>query len=486
MPDMDINIANPKLETTGSPPPKRRRYFFMILLLVGAVFFSCKLLYTTKLTTIGGSTLSPRERPWLVAVKQFFFHANPTITGFSEDHINILVLGIGGPGHDGPYLSDTNILASIKPSTKEVALLSIPRDLGVPVKNHGWRKINSASAFGEAERPGAGGDYAREVFADVFKTNIPYYVRVDFTAFQEIVDAVGGIEIDVPNSFTDASFPAENNAYQTVHFDAGAQIMGGVRALIYARSRHGDNGEGSDFARSRRQEQVMLALKQKVLSLGTLTNPAKLAAVYQSITSHIATNLSLDQLLYLTNLTRDVQKPHTVVFDSSPNGFLINSTGENGAFILSPKTGNFDTMIAAIQNIFMSSSTLITTPVATNITASTAPTEFAKLEIQNGTWRVGLAAKWEETMRATGFPVIRIGNSLQRPVDKTVVYILNPKTPSSAIKSASRLTNAPFSTVLPDWLKVSYDNPTTPESETGMKYNTDADLLIVLGTDAKE
>lgn len=489
MPDQEINIVDPK---PLPPEPNGRpyaRYFFSLFILIGVLVLGYKIITAPTPQSLGGRVLAPSRTPWLSAVKQFFFHSNPGMTGFEDDRINILVLGIGGSGHDGPYLSDTNIIVSIKPSTNEVALISVPRDLAAPVGKYGWRKINSADAFGEMESPGNGGDFARQIFSDVFKTSIPYYVRIDFSAFQEIIDAVGGITVNVPKSFTDTTFPTANYGVQTISFTAGEQNMNGETALNFSRSRHGDNGEGSDFARSRRQELVMLALKDKILSLGTLSNPAKLQAMYTALTSHINSNLTFEQLVYLAGFAKEIQHPRTIVFDSSPGGFLVNATGEDGAFILSPVTGSFDAMSNAINGVFNTSSTPVvnTVAVTTPTPVTTLPTNISsRVEIQNGTWRVGLASRWQEKMAVSGYNVLRIGNSLKRPVDRTVIYVLNQKTPHTSIDAASKLLNAPFSTVLPDWLQESYDNPSTPESEQGVKYNNAADLLVILGTDAKD
>src|SRR3989344_6394346 len=161
-----------------------------------------------------------------VQVADFLFGGD-TLIGESRGQINILLLGVGGAGHDGPYLTDTNIILSIKPSTKEVALISVPRDLGVKIPGHDWRKINSAGAFGEAENPGSGGEFARKVFADTFDVEIPYYIRIDFKAFQELIDEVGGVTVNVPRAFTDKAFPGPNFSYTTIHFDAGVQTLNG-------------------------------------------------------------------------------------------------------------------------------------------------------------------------------------------------------------------------------------------------------------------
>src|SRR3989344_4788174 len=192
----------------------------------------------------------------------FIQSGDKKLVGENEDRINILLIGIGGEGHEGGLLADTIILANIKPSTKEVALLSVPRDLTVNIPGYGDRKINNANAFGEMDDlPGGGGMFTARILSNILNTSIPYYIRVDFSGFKKIVDEAGSVNINVEKSFTDYEYPTIDFGYQTISFKQGNQKMDGDKALKYTRSRHGNNGEGSDFARSRRQQKVILALK---------------------------------------------------------------------------------------------------------------------------------------------------------------------------------------------------------------------------------
>lgn len=476
---------------------KRRSVFFWVFVAISVIIaiFLIRSIAKNKEDEYS-NILIPRKAGFFQTVKNFFFNSDEILIGQNDDRVNILLLGIGGPGHDGPYLSDTNIIFSLKPSSNEVALISIPRDLSAKIDGHGWRKINSADAFGEAEQPGLGGEYARKIFEENFNTKIPYFIRVDFTAFSEIIDSVGGVTVDVPVAFTDASYPAKNFAYQTVSFQKGIQQMDGDTALKYARSRHGNNGEGSDFARARRQQIILEALKQKVLSLGTFTNPGKLQEIYNSISEHVSTNLNFAQMAYLASLAKDISGSKRLVLDSAPGGFLINTTGENGAFMLVPKTGNFNTINDAINNIFATNNlaTNNTAPTNYQIPSSTQQTQTVtrlttsspKIEIENGTWIPGLAARMQKKLQDKGFTVIMVGNSLKRPIEKTVIYVINNQIDRSSVEALSKTLQAANTANLPEWMKDEYDDPNTVENETGMKYNKDADILIILGTDTKE
>lgn len=464
-------------------------FFVLSLSIIGIVARHFALAdWPTDASSYDNLTLRPKNAGFFETVKNFIFHSDYVLQGEVDDRVNILILGVGGPGHDGPYLSDTNIILSFKPSSKEVALVSIPRDLGVEIPDHGWRKINSADAFGESEQAGNGGEYARVLFEKTFGLSIPYYIRVDFTAFRDIIDDLGGLTINVPNSFTDTAFPGPDNSYQTVRFDAGIQTMTGEQALTYSRSRHGNNGEGSDFARAHRQQLVLSALKEKLLSLGTYTNPVLLQKIFTTLSNHIVTNLNFGQLMYAASLSRDISAPpKMLVFDNSPEGYLISTTGESGAFMLSPKTGDFATMNAAIKNIFEATSTLpANTPASlTQSTENiiTASAHKGTIEIQNGTWHVGLAASYNKQLGNEGFNVIAVGNSLERPIATTTIYILHATVPQETVNSLREKLHATVATTLPAWLDPTYDNPTTSEDERGMKYDQDADILIILGSD---
>lgn len=480
------------------PPVKKRKALLVIaffVLSLSAIGFIARrhalAEWPASASEYDAITLRPKNVGLLETVKNFIFHSDYVFQGEADDRINILILGIGGPGHDGPYLSDTNIILSFKPSTKEVALISIPRDLGVEIPNHGWRKINSASAFGESEQPGSGGDYARAVFAKTFNLHIPYYLLVDFTAFRDLIDGLGGLTINVPNAFTDETFPGLNGYYRTVHFDAGLQTMTGEQALAYSRSRHGNNDEGSDFARARRQQLVLAALKDKLLSLGTYANPMVLQKIYSSLSSHIATNLNFGQLMYAAGLAKQISAPpKTMVLDNSPDGFLVSSTGESGAFLLSPKTGDFADINAEIKNILETNKR--GGAARARISESAGPTVGTQsstrayggtIEIQNGTWRVGLAARFNKELSDKGFNVIAVGNSLKRPIATTTLYILQETAPKETISALKSELRAQASATLPEWLEAAYDNPATGEDERGMKYNRDSELLLILGND---
>lgn len=484
-----INLLEPQNLEAEDAKPKRKKLFWLFFIIVAiavlATFFLRKNYALTEWPNEPQNydlkTLKPKETSILQTVRNFIFNSENIMEGQKDDRINILLLGIGGLGHEGPYLSDTNIILSIKPSTNEVAMISVPRDLGVNIGNHGIRKINAADAFGEALEPGNGGEFTRQIFEKTFNMDIPYYVRVDFKAFQELIDEVGGISVDVPVAFSDSQFPGPNYSYRTLNFDAGVQTMNGQRALDFARSRHGNNGEGSDFARSRRQQLILTALKEKLLTFGTYTNPVKIQSIIQSLTSHIVTNLNFGQIMYLANLGKEAQQNiKLLVIDSGKSGFLKSYIGDTGAFLLAPTTNNFDQINLAIENVFEENKA----KVAPNLSDENKPIfPTGKIQIFNGTWRVGLAAKYEKVLEEKGFSTLPPANSPRRPIGTTTIYLVNKSVSAEIMDSLKKDFNAPVTDNLPEWFVA--DSSSTPPTltEGDLKYNEQADILIIIGTD---
>ncbi|MBU2542649.1 LCP family protein [Patescibacteria group bacterium] len=389
------------------------------------------------------------------------------LEGEKDDRINILFMGMGGEGHDGPFLTDTIMIVSIRPSTGQVAMISIPRDLAVKIPDHGWYKINHASAFGEAEKRNTGGELAKNVVEETFDIDIHYYGRVDFIAFLEIINEVGGITVNVERSFTDEMYPAPKSEFQIVNFQKGDQTMDGETALKFARSRHGNNGEGSDFARAKRQQKIILALKEKLFSFSTLINPVKINNVLNSLKTHITTNLQFSELMSFLRLMKDLNTKSiiTVVLDDSPDNFLKNSFSPEGSFILESKTGNFDDINNMIKNIFEE------VPAQKNDTPQQSAPSIQQLniEIQNGTWSSGMASRFRKDLQEKGFYISNVGNTEERPQSQSAIYKISPLVDEVALALQQEL-NIPIKEKLPSNISAS----------------TSTEILIVLGDDISE
>lgn len=312
-----------------------------------------------------------------------------TDSGIKSDNnrTNILFLGTGGAGHDGPNLSDTMILASVEKSGKDIAIVSIPRDLWVPDEKV---KINALYAFGEEDN-NQGLERTVKAVSILFDTPIHYAIRVDFDGFIQSIDLLRGLDVEVGNSFTDYRYPIqgrendtcglqlenkdglvyykdatgeavliteENNPfdcrYEAIKFQQGTVHMDGKTALKYVRSRHGDNGENSDFARSARQEKVISAIRSKVFSTETLLNPKRVVELAMTLGNSIDTNITGDEIPLFVKLAQKFKNAEIrrVVLDSGrPESMLKDGDPQDhfGQFVLTPKGGSWRDLSEYIQ-----------------------------------------------------------------------------------------------------------------------------------------
>jgi LCP family protein required for cell wall assembly len=287
----------------------------------------------------------------------------------NEQRINIALYGYGGAGHDGAYLSDSIMVISILPHATgpaQVAEISIPRDWDVPMYNAAGKKvdqgkINQAYSDGVLDGDGgvpagqedAGGAMADAALSHLLGIPIDYFVGLDFTAFDQGVDAVGGIDIDVPVSFVDPQYPscdADTCPYETIRFKAGEQHMDGAIALEYARSRHGDNGQGTDFARSQRQQQILTAIKQKVLSIGGIGD---LPSLLDALGGNVDTNMTLDDVEAIYNLVKGVNSAAILHIGLDATNFLYECNVPTcSADFLYAYDGSYATVDHFIQKVF--------------------------------------------------------------------------------------------------------------------------------------
>jgi LCP family protein required for cell wall assembly len=214
---------------------------------------------------------------------------------------NILFLGISGGSHDVADLSDSMIFLSFGQKRESFSVISIPRDLWIPSIR---AKINTAYHYGEAKKPGGGGlTLAGSIVEEVTGQPVHYIIVADFGLFKEIVDLFGGINICVDRSFDDYKYPIpgketalpEPDRYEHIHFDAGCQKMDGERALKFVRSRNAEGEEGTDFARSRHQEKVILALKNSAFSPKTLINIPLILKIKDIVLKNLVTNITFDE-----------------------------------------------------------------------------------------------------------------------------------------------------------------------------------------------
>lgn len=306
----------------------------------------------------------------------------------NADRVNVLLLGIAGGRHDGANLTDTVMVASYNLKTNQVYLISIPRDLWLPSLKS---KVNAVYQIGQSQNNGLG--LSKTVIGNILGLPIHYALRVDFGGFVKMIDAVEGIDVQVDKSFDDYNYPidgkeedlcgfvekemdfSEDEAkklniergkrkvlidpsgkiatdsaeedkgikyfscrYEHIHFDKGLTHMNGETALQFVRSRHGTNSEGSDFARSQRQQKVLDSLRGKVLSLETLTDSNKISELIKTLGQSIDTDISVKDGIEFYKLSRKLSKTYNFVLNDSPKANLPN---QRTALLVRPKASNY-------------------------------------------------------------------------------------------------------------------------------------------------
>ena len=408
-----INLLNIK----NSKKPKKKKFIILLLLVVMVLVAYLGITKANNLTKkiFTGQTTTIFGKVW-EALRGAT--GKIKLIGENNGQINILLLGIGGAGHEGPYLTDTMLLAQIKPETLEITLISIPRDwLTVLPRNLGERKINSvfAEGFALTKNWDEAGKWARQAVERMSGQTIPYFAVVDFQGFEKAIDEVGGLDITIDHTFTDAEFPNEKFGYLPAQtFTKGQEHMDGKRALIYVRSRHGNNNEGSDFARSVRQQKVIKTFKDSVLSKKLITSPGRINKLLEIVANHFHTNLNPGELFKL----HEIVNGHNIQTFSSLNlgletGLVCSSIQENTkAYILIPCADKDE---ADIRNYFKN-----------------AFLNGKLLQEKSRVWLADSAHKSENYRLAekklieNGFKVWQL-NYDKDYLSKNIVFVVNPK-----------------------------------------------------------
>ncbi len=329
----------------------------------------------------------------------------------SDGKVNILFLGIAGGTHDGSSLTDTIMVASYNLKTNQVYLISIPRDLWLPDLR---TKANAVYEVGQSQNNGLG--LTKIIMGNIIGIPIHYVLRIDFRGFVQAVDTLGGIDVLVERSFDDYNYPIEGKEndlcgysekeidfseeeakalnidpgkrkvfvapdgkiatdsaqedqgakyftcrYEHIAFKQGVTHMDGDSALKFVRSRHVTNGEGSDFARSQRQEKVLQALRNKVLSVETIFDPAKITDLIKTFGKSIDTDISVKEGLELFKLVKKMDKTHNFVLDDSKikglpgdrTSLLIHPAVADygGAYVLISQTDDFSIIGGYIKKL---------------------------------------------------------------------------------------------------------------------------------------
>ena len=327
----------------------------ILLLLSFAIFFLSKTYITSKKMNDSSAQTSLSQD-----MKSLFAPIIPSsdkhiLKGEDSGRINILLLGAAGENKPGGNLTDTVMIMSIDTKNKKVALLSLPRDFYVPIPDsQSFTKINSLYKIGLAQQKGA--DLIKQAVEKVTAVEMDYYIAVDFDAFAKIIDDINGINVMVERDIYDPTYPGPNYSYELFALKKGAHLLGGDVALKYVRERH-DDPEG-DFGRAKRQQQVIQAVKSRLFSMQTMFNVVALNNVLNTLGNNIKTDMSFDDIEQFIKLSKvvDTQNITNVVVDAwKPDSLLKVShimLGNDRAFILIPRIGNYSEIQDLAQNIF--------------------------------------------------------------------------------------------------------------------------------------
>lgn len=346
---------------------------------------------------------------------------SPT-TEESTGDMDILILGRGGRGNSAPDLTDSIILAHYNKTKNSFTTLSIPRDLLVQSERLGRVKINEIySSTKKSLWEEAAMNNLMEMVSQITGKDIRMYMLIDFTGFQKLIDAVGGVDIEVPERLYDPEYPAANWWYTVVNIPAGFQHFDGDKALKYSRSRH----TTSDFDRSRRQQLVIQALRDKMTSLEILSSPTKLEWIYSVLSDSVQTNVWLKDMYKFAKIASKVEKQDIYSFALDASCFNALKLCEPGGLIYSPGRELFNGMSVLLPK------KVSTTPADTYETIRTFVwiiTQYPSLPkepgvaVVNASGKTNLALTIALKLKSIGIPVdeTQIKNQPEK-IEKTFI-----------------------------------------------------------------
>jgi LCP family protein required for cell wall assembly len=370
--------------------------------------------------------------------------------------VNVLVMGLdyGDWAEDrNDPRTDTMILFTIDPLTRTAGMLSIPRDMWVNIPGYQYNRINTAYSLGEGtEYPGGGPGLAMATVSNFLGAPVEYYAIIDFMAFVRFVDEIGGVKLDIKEPITVDPI-GDNNSKK---LKPGRQTLPGDLALAYARTR---KTEGGDFDRAQRTQQVILAIRDRILSADMLPQLiSKAPVLYQELSSGVRTNLSLEQVIQLAWLAAQIPQEGIHSGAISPPDQVLLVTTSDGQQVLKPIA---DQIRLLRDDVFFGEQFL--SPAVTGMTAmDLLKAEEARITLLNGTAETGLASRTLEYLQTQGIAV-EAGNADQ--------FYTNTRILDYTGKVYTVRYLADMMKVQPTQLYSRYD-PTSP-----------VDVVVILGAD---
>lgn len=429
-PPLQLSDAPRQARRGAAPSVKKRRKIFtvkriiltlVVLLLLGGGWMAAKVLINTA-KIFHGSVFSI-----LTTTK---------LKGEDVGRVNILLAGNSAddPGHDGANLTDSIMVVSIDTKNNTAFMLSVPRDLWVEIPGYGHAKINEAYVDGQAGNfsapgyPNGGMGLLEEVIHQNFGLNLNYYALVDYNAVRDAVNAVGGIDVNIqssdPRGLYDPSIDWATHG-PLVKLTNGTHTLNGEQALDLARARgdaYGSYGYlQSDFERTQNQRLMLMALKTKILSAGTLANPIALSNLFDSIGKNVTTDMTLSEARRLYDLGKKINNASiTSASLNSANGknLLVNYTSPTGQSALIPAAGVDDFTQVQAYIVRLTSDSAVTR-------------EGATVVVLNGTSTSGLAASAQATLTGKGVNVGAVGDAASPVTSTTIIDASAGKMPGT-------------------------------------------------------
>jgi LCP family protein required for cell wall assembly len=454
---MDLRYNNPPVADRARIPS----WFWSALAfaLLGALFLAGYLVFvkvrdyvaTQQIVTLPDSSPSPVATPEPDATPI------PELPRWSgNERVNVLLLGIDQrEGEEGPWRTDTMMVVTIDPVTMSAGMLSIPRDFWAIIPGYELQdRINKAHYYGDAyDYPGGGPALARDAVVWNLGVPIHFYARINFTAFETLVDEIGGIDVYIPEAIDDPYYPDEGYGYDPFRIEAGWQHLDGKTALKYARTRA---TFGGDFDRGPRQQAVIMAVRDQVVKLDQLPRlVAKAPALLDTLGDAVRTDMSLEQAVQLAHLASEID-PEQIVTAVIDHNYTLALETPDGAQVLIP---NREAMRELRSLVFSG-------PQEAGAAATVAERlaeENARISVLNGSNTTGLARRTGDYLTSEGFQVVEIGDASSQYDNTLVIYYADKRFTS---KKLATLLKLPLSSVV-----------------SGSDPEGDYDVVLILGND---
>ncbi|MFA6509648.1 MAG: LCP family protein [Candidatus Peribacteraceae bacterium] len=361
----------------------------------------------------------------VVNIRTFLNIAGADLPRDENGFTNFLLLGKGDDDHDGFDLTDTMMVASVDPKTKSVVMLSIPRDLYVKSAVMGEGRINllyrdykaSLIRRQDMEKAEAAQLALKELLNEVggkLHVQLHHAVMVNFSGFVDVVDALGGIDVEVPYDIVDREYPGPDWTYQTFEIHAGPTHLDGETALKYARSRH----TTSDFGRSARQQQIIQALGERAKTVGIVKSPRKILALLRILSANVETTMNGQELLGAAKMGERLERSRVISMQLNDRNGLYTGLAEAGGFLYTPPREDFGGAAVLLPVVTPPDSPLensgwrqIRTFFSLLLNTRTLYLQNPRISVLNAGAKTGMAARIATELIRYGFTVDRVENA---------------------------------------------------------------------------